>query len=201
MDDPAGRAAARSAEDEDRARTVFVIHGRDEAARIAVFDLVRGLGLHPVDWDESVSVTGEPMPFLGQVLAQAIPVVQAVVVLMTPDDIVRLHPTLHGPSEPRFETQSAMQARPNVLVELGMALAFHPRRTVILTVGDHRPVADLGGFNYIRVAEGLDFRRRLGYRLRLAGCPVLMPDGGDWQTAGDFSALTAYQRTPRRGQP
>jgi len=172
------------------------VHGRDEAARIAVTELIAALGLDPVDWDESVGATGQPMPFLGQVLEEAIPLVQAVVVVMSPDDVVRLHPSLHGPGEPHAETSYSLQARPNVLVELGMALAVHPRRTLILLIGSHRLVTDLGGRNYVRVAEGLDFRRRIGNRLKLAGCPVQMPEGGAWQTAGAFSELSAHRRAP-----
>ena len=182
----------------DRSRQVFVIHGRDEPARVAVFDLLRAYGLHPVEWDESVRDTGEPMPFLGQVLETSMPLVQAVVAVMTPDDVVRLHPELHRPNEPRTETRDAMQARANVLIELGMALAVHPKRTVMLIFGDQKPIADIGGRNYVLIAEDLDFRTRLGNRLILAGCPVRMPEGGAWRTAGDFSSLAAYQRAPRR---
>jgi hypothetical protein len=181
---------------DQKSRRVFVVHGRDESARVAVFELLQAYGLDPVEWDEFVRETREPMPFLGQVLEQSMPLVQAVVVLMTPDDVVRLHTDLHGSSEPSAETQGAMQARPNVLIELGMALAVHPKRTIMLVFGDHRPIADIGGRNYVRVADGTDFRTRLGNRLILAGCPVRMPDGGRWRTAGDFSSLAAYRRTP-----
>lgn len=187
--DPDGTAGATS-------RRVFVIHGRDEPARVAVWALLEAFGLHPVDWDESVAETGEPMPFLGQVLDTTIRSAQAVVVVMTPDDVVRLHPDLHGPSEPVTETRDAMQARPSVLVELGMALVAHRTATVMLVLGDHRPIADLGGRNYVRVAEDVDFRTRLGNRLLLAGCPVQMPEEGPWRTAGDFAALAAYRRRP-----
>jgi hypothetical protein len=182
--------------EDEKSRRVFVVHGRDEPARVAVFELLKAYGLDPVEWDEFVKETGEPMPFLGQILEQSIPLVQAVVVLMTPDDVVRLHTDLHDASEPKAETQGAMQARPNVLIELGMALAVHPKRTIMLVFGDHRPIADIGGRNYVRVAGGTDFRTRLGNRLILAGCPVHMPDGGRWRTAGDFSSLAAYRRTP-----
>jgi hypothetical protein len=194
--DGSGRAGDRDQDEDEKSRRVFVVHGRDEPARVAVSELLRSYGLDPVEWDEFVREAGEPMPFLGQVLEQSMPLVQAVVVVMTPDDIVRLHPDLHGTSEPSAETHDAMQARPNVLIELGMALAVHPKRTIMLVFGDHRPIADVGGRNYVRIADGTDFRARLGNRLILAGCPVSMPPGGRWRMAGDFSSLAAYRRGP-----
>jgi Predicted nucleotide-binding protein containing TIR-like domain len=178
-----GTGLAGSEADRD---TVFVVHGRDERARVATYKLLQAFGLHPVEWDDAVGLLHQPMPFLGRVLREAIPLATAVVAIMTPDDIVQLHPELAGPGEPAFETGPSMQARPNVLIELGMALAYHPHATLILQVGDHRPITDLGGFNYVRVAEGTAFRERIGRRLIYAGCRVHMPEDGDWRTAGDF---------------
>jgi Predicted nucleotide-binding protein containing TIR-like domain len=41
------------------ARKVFVVHGRNTAARDALFDLLRAIGFHPLEWDEMVHETGE----------------------------------------------------------------------------------------------------------------------------------------------
>ena len=191
----AGNGGGAWLEDPDK-DTVFVVHGRDERARVATYELLRAFELHPVEWDEAVGLLRQPMPFLGRVLREAIPRAKAVVVIMTPDDIVRLHPELAGPGEPGFETGQSMQARPNVLIELGMALAYHPRATMILQVGDHRPIADLGGFNYVRVAEGTAFRERIGKRLIYAECRVHMPPDGAWRTAGDFGPAEGRRADP-----
>ncbi|MFE5723792.1 CATRA conflict system CASPASE/TPR repeat-associated protein [Streptomyces erythrochromogenes] len=178
----------------DASRNVFVVYGRDEPVRCAVFDFLRALGLNPLEWEELVALTGKATPTLGEAVARALPLAGAVVVLLTPDDVVGLHPDLHEPRESRAEKGPSLQARPNVLLELGMALAVHPARTLILQFGDMRPVTDLGGLNYIRVTDSPGFRSKVANRLALLGCPVKA--GQDWLAAGDFGALTAYDRDP-----
>ncbi len=44
-----------------------------------------------------------------------------------------------------------MQARPNVLLELGMALAVKPDQTLLVYLGEQRPVTDLGDVNYVQI--------------------------------------------------
>ncbi|MFD7135561.1 CATRA conflict system CASPASE/TPR repeat-associated protein [Streptomyces sp. NPDC059894] len=184
----------------DRSRNVFVVHGRDAPARDAFFVFLRALGLCPLEWEDLVALTGSASPFLGEVIARAMPYTQAVVVLMTPEDVVRLHPDLHEAQEAAHESRWSLQARPNVLLELGMALVTHPDRTVIVVVGDQRPVSDLGGRNFVQMSGAPGFRAKVASRLRLAGCPV-DTDGQDWLTAGDFTALTAYDRRPPGAGP
>ncbi|WP_066366958.1 CATRA conflict system CASPASE/TPR repeat-associated protein [Herbidospora mongoliensis] len=174
------------------AQNVFVVHGRDEPARVAVFALLRALGLRPLEWEDLVAMTGQATPYLGEVIARSLPLARAVVVIMTPDDVVQLHPDLRPESH---ENRPSLQARPNVLLELGMALVVHPERTLLLVVGDQRPVSDLGGRNFIRVSGEPGFREKVALRLRLAGCPVDLGSEG-WRTAGDFAALTALRREP-----
>lgn len=186
-------------DDTDYRRSVFVVHGRDEPARKALFDFLRAIGLNPLEWDQLVGMTGHSSPTLSQVIRVCLPQARAVVVLLTPEDVVRLHPELHDPFESEAEIREGMQARPNVLLEMGIALGMNPERTVILLVGEHRPVTDLGGINYIRVTDGPGFRQKLVSRLRSAGCDVR--DGGtDWLTTGDFASLTAHRRTPAGGR-
>jgi hypothetical protein len=191
---PAGRAPADGATP-DTSRNVFVVHGRDEQARVQMFEFLRALDLRPLEWESLVAGTGGASPFLGNVVAGALTRAQTALVLLTPDDVVRLHPELHAPNEDPWETRFTMQARPNVLLELGMALAAYGDRTVMVIAGDHRPVADYGGRNFIRLDDSPACRQKIARRLRLAGCPV--DDGGqDWLAAGRFADLTAYRRRP-----
>jgi hypothetical protein len=53
-------------DDLDRARKVFVVHGRNGAARSALFTFLRALGLAPIEWSEAVRMTGEGSPYIGQ---------------------------------------------------------------------------------------------------------------------------------------
>lgn len=179
----------------EKARQVFVIHGRDEETREAVFELLRALNLRPMEWEHLVAETGVATPSLAEVVSRASTYAQAVVAVLTPDDIVALHPELCGPDDIGVETATACQARPNVYLELGMALAIHPGRTIILEVGRMRRPADLAGLNYVRVAGSAGWCNKVAERLQNAGCPVDR-SGADWQRTDRFSRLAAHQRRP-----
>lgn len=182
-------------EQDDIRRNVFVVYGRDEPARRAVFEFLRAIGLRPLEWETVVRKTGKAAPSLSEAVRTGLAMARAVVVLMTPEDVVHLHPELHEPREAAAETADALQARPNVLLELGMALAAHPNGTLVLMVGDHRPVTDLGGINFIRISDTPHCRRKIAGRLQQAGC--LVDDSGqDWLSAGNFAGLAALSRRP-----
>ena len=169
------------------ARKVFVVHGRNTAARDALFDLLGAIGLHPLEWDEMVHETGEGSPYVGRVLDVGFSLVQAVVVLMTPDDEARLRELLRGKDEPRHETDLTPQPRPNVLVEAGIALGQHQERTVIVEMGRLRPISDLFGRHVVRLDNTPQKRKALAQRLKTAGCTVNLV-GNDWLSAGDFDS-------------
>jgi predicted nucleotide-binding protein len=179
---------------EDVARRVFVIHGRDMKARNALFDFLHRIDLLPMEWEMLVADAGVSSPYLGDVIAQAVTRARASVALLTPDDVVQLHPSLRKPRE-NGELGPAMQARPNVLVELGMSLATYPESTVILVAGSHRPITDLAGLNYIQLDDSAECRRKIATRLRLAGCRV-NERGEEWLRPGLFARLKAYSRQP-----
>jgi hypothetical protein len=71
-------------------RSIFVVHGRNMAARDAMFTFLRALHLEPIEWNEAIRATGRPSPFIGEVLNAAFSRAQTVLVLMTPDDEARL---------------------------------------------------------------------------------------------------------------
>src|SRR5690349_7797494 len=100
------------------ARRVFVVHGRDDEARSAIFVLLRALGLQPWEWGQMVADLGQTAPFNGQVVAHGLKRAQATVVLLTPDDVAYLHPDLHQDREPLHERRPTGQPRANVLIEL-----------------------------------------------------------------------------------
>lgn len=171
------------------ARTVFVVHGRNEALRSAIFDFLRALGLKPLEWDQAVALTGDGSPYVGQVLDAAFAQAQAVVVLLTPDEVTYLRLELaSGPDDP--ETQPATQARPNVLFEAGMAFGHDAKHTVIVEVGSLRPFSDVVGRHSIRLGNDAKSRKALAQRLQTAECEV-DTSGTDWLEAGDFTPPAA----------
>jgi predicted nucleotide-binding protein len=176
-------------------RRVFVVHGRDDEARSAVFGLLRALGLQPWEWGQMVADLGQTAPFNGQVVAHGLLKAQATVVLLTPDDVAYLHPDLHHGQEPEHERRRTGQPRPNVLIELGMALMAAEARTIIVEFGRLRPVADLAGRNVVRFDGSRAAVDKLAARLRTAGCQV-DTQGVDWTSLARFSELSVYQRRP-----
>ncbi|MEU1510792.1 TIR domain-containing protein [Streptomyces sp. NPDC005811] len=184
----------------DVSRNVFVVHGRDEEVRMKMFDLLRLLDLRPLEWEDLVRATGQSAPFLGEVVAGAPARAQAALVLLTPDDVVQLHPALRGAVEPPYETQPTGQPRPNVLIELGMVLMAYPERTLIVEIGELRPVSDIGGRNVIRFDGSAAALGKIVERLKGAGCRV-NDTGSDWRQTWPYSRLSAYGRTGRGVPP
>jgi predicted nucleotide-binding protein len=178
-------------------RKVFVIHGRDEQARSTMFELLRAVDLQPQEWEPLVAATGSTLPNLNEVVATGLAAgqAQAVVAILTPDDIVTLHPALRAADDPADETSSVMQPRPNVLIELGMALSAYRHRTIIVAIGALRRIADLDGLNVIRFDGSETAIGKLVERLKLAGCAV-DDKGSDWRVTRRFTGLDAYARRP-----
>ena len=168
-------------------REVFVVHGRNEIARKAIFVFLRSIGLDPLEWAEAAHATGKPTPYIGEILDAAFSRAHAVVVLFTPDDEARLREPFQSDSDPPYETQLTGQARPNVLFEAGMAMERDQDRTVLVELGSLRPFSDIAGRHTIRLDNSGQQRQQLAKRLQSAGCPVNL-EGPDWLTAGDFEA-------------
>jgi predicted nucleotide-binding protein len=179
----------------DSTRNVFVVHGRDEQARAALFAFLEALGLRPLGWETLVAATGSAAPYLRDVIMQGIAMAQAAVVLMTPEDVVRLHPELQQDNEDAHEAMETMQARPNVILELGMALATYADRTIVLYAGKLRPMADLTGLNYVLLNGSGECLDKVIARLETAGCQLSGTVPSRY-TRARFRNLAAYRRKP-----
>jgi len=171
------------------ARKVFVVHGRNKEATAALKEFLTSLGLHIVDFEfDAIAATGSGAPYTGDILTAGFHLARAVIVFLTPDERVQLRPVhAASPSELREE----YQARPNVYFEAGMAFLSHPRRTVIVELGNLRPFSDIIGRHTIRLDNSWDTREKLISRLRVAGCEV-DPKDDKWRSAGDFMAAVEF---------
>ena len=169
------------------ARDVFVVHGRNEKARVALFEFLRSIGLYPVEWSEAIQDTGKASPYIGDILNAAFSRAHAVVVLLTPDDEARLREPWRGKNESPHEVELSGQARPNVLFEAGMAMGRDEDRTVLVEIDHTRPFSDIAGRHMVRLDNTSQRRQELANRLKAAGCPVNL-NGTDWHSAGDFDA-------------
>ncbi len=183
-------------------RRVFVVHGRNLAARDGVFTFLRAIALDPIEWEEAIEMTGEASPYIGTVLDTAFANAQAVVVLLTPDEVTYLR-SEYSDGEEDPETEPAAQARANVLFEAGMAMGRDAKRTVLVEFGQLRPFSDVVGRHAIRLLDTASKRKALAQRLKTAGCAVNM-SGDDWLQAGDLTppappgaGLPLGKRVPR----
>ena len=169
-------------------RRVYVVHGRNIQARDAMFEFLGALGLQPLEWNQAVALTSSPVPYIGQVLERAFTHVQAIIVLMTPDDEAKLRGSFLKPDDGPYERSLTPQARPNVLFEAGMAMGRYEKRTVLVELGQPlRPFSDIGGRHTVRLDDSAPARQALAQRLKAAECKV-DTSGAGWLTAGKFSA-------------
>ena len=175
-------------EPESRTQRIFIVHGRDGKLREAIFAFLRAIGLNPIEWNQAAALTGVPAPYIGQILDAAFRHAQAVVVVLSPDDEVRLRPELTTDSDSTSETEIRRQARPNVLFEAGTAFATHPNKTVLVEIGDVKPFSDVAGRHVIRLDNTVKSRQEFAQRLEKAGCDVDL-SGTDWHTQGHLSPV------------
>ena len=50
----------------------MVVHGRDDQLTRSLFDLLRAVGLQPLEWETLVQASGSTAPYLGEVVRLAL---------------------------------------------------------------------------------------------------------------------------------
>lgn len=177
---------------QDIERNVFVVHGRNKAAREAIIAFLKAVGLTPIMWTDAVQLTKKATPTTLEVVNAGISAAQAVVLLFTSDDHVQLRSEL-GNEPPSY------QPRPNVLLEAGIALAVAGTdRTLLIKAGASKEVTDLAGLNYIPLLNEPEYREDFVNRLELAGCAVDR-SSGDYlrpEKTGNFEEITGEEEQP-----
>lgn len=187
-----GRPRGRTSRGEGRAQSsVWLVHGRDTQAADQLRDLLRALNLRVLEFTQAILRTREGSPYVGSVLERGIGDTGAVVVLLTPDDEVRLRRSLLTAGD---SGRLAPQARPNVIFEAGMALQHNPKKVVLVQLGRMRLFSNMAGRHVVHL-ERPAARHELVTKLKAAGC-VVDTDGEDWLTRGDFTGPRV--RKPRR---
>jgi predicted nucleotide-binding protein len=177
----------------NKLKTVFVVHGRNLKARDSMYAFLRSLDLNPINLPETIVQSGQVTPYIGEVLDYAFSLAQAVVVLMTPDDLGCLRSPFRKEEDPKHDTTLTPQARLNVIFEAGMAMGGKFRkRTILVELGRLRQLTDWGGPFVVRLTNDIDRRRDLITRLR--NCHCLVNDSGDsWQREGDFEGTVVHK--------
>lgn len=174
---------AATKEDAIDKRIVFVICGRNDEIRQSVFDFLRSIDLEPIDESEVVSRAG--VSYRGDVLDAAFRLAQAVVAVLTGDDLARLLPNFCKSGDELYDTRLTPQARPTVLFKAGMALARDPKRTIFVQVGEVRPFDDVEGRYIVQLDNTPEKRQTLAALLEKVGCQT-NTKGNDWYKTGHF---------------
>ena len=168
-----------------KSNKVWVVHGRDEGLRRGIFDFLRALGLEPIEWVQALQLTRKGSPYTGETLDVAFQEAQAVVVLLTGDDEVKLKEKYVRTDDPDYEKILPPQPRPNVLFEAGMAFGRNPERTILVQVGNPKPFSDVAGRHMLKLNNSREKRHEFTLRLQTAGCHVNI-SGVDWLSTGNF---------------
>lgn len=181
-----------------RGRRVFLVHGRDLSARDELIALLRAFDLKVISWREAAAHAGGGTPYIGDIVAAGMDLADAVVVLLTPDDIGCVSPIFRVEHDGPHELEPTGQARLNVVFEAGMAMARDRRQVVLVEIGLVRKISDIDGLNIIRMRDAVETRKDLAQRLRSAGLAV-DTDGEEWRTVGRFDrallAATDFEAT------
>ena len=177
---------------------IFVVHGRNEHIRKAIFDFLKVIQLVPIEWEEAIKMTGKTSPYIGEILETAFSNAQAILVVFTPDDLVKLNPRFHKEDDSPYEKELMGQVRPNVLFEAGMGIGRNPNRTILVQIGNVKPFSDIAGRHIIKFKGSPQDRKKLANRLELAGCGVNL-EGKHWLTIGDFT-ITETQNSNSEGE-
>jgi predicted nucleotide-binding protein len=183
---PTRKSTAKKSGRRTKGKTVFVVHGRDEKLREAMFDFLRALKLEPLEWDEAIRRARRGAnPYVGDVIDRVMEQAQAVLVLFSPDDLVQLQEQFVGADERNTEGKQQGQARPNVIFEAGLAMGRHQEKTVFVQVGKVKPFSDIGGRHMLRFNGSPGSRNDLVSRLEMLHCD-LDRGGRDWLRVGTF---------------
>jgi predicted nucleotide-binding protein len=150
-----------------------------------MFTFLRAVGVKPIEWNSALAMSKKAAPYVGEILEAAFTKARAIVVLLTPDDLVQLRPDLVAATDKPYERTLTGQARPNVLFEAGMAFATHPGQTLLVQIGNVKEFSDVGGRHVVHLTNDFAKRQELATKLSNAGCDV-DTSGSDWVTAGDF---------------
>jgi predicted nucleotide-binding protein len=192
---PRGKRAAKTKEN-----TVFVVHGRDTKLRDSMYEFLGALGLKAQEWGHAIrAARGRGgNPYVNDAVTKIMDRAQAIVVLLSPDDEVKLKPQFVASDERLSESTSRGQARPNVIFETGIAIGAHHKKTVIVQSGDVKQFTDIGGMHILRLTGSDSSRHLLANRLRDLGCAI-DTDGDHWLRAGDFTPTGPnMKKAPRR---
>ena len=167
-------------------KKVFIIHGRNTAARIAVEHFLKVLKLEPLDFDELAADMGTE--FVGNIVLEGLKRARGIVTLFTPDEFAALLPAFRGVHDAETDTKR-WQARPNVIFEAGIAFGIARERSILVTLGAEVTLfSDVTGIHLLRLNNTVESRGKFRQKLIGMGCDVDQRTNAwtDMAQSGDF---------------
>lgn len=169
MSEDAGMAAQQATSAPDP-KKVFIIHGRNTAARVAVEQFLKALKLEPLDFDELAADMGTE--FVGNIVVEGLRRARGIVSLFTPDEFAALLPAFRSEHDQEGDIKR-WQSRPNVIFEAGITFGLARERSVLATVGpDVSLFSDVAGIHLLRLNNSTASRGKFRQKLIGMGCAV-----------------------------
>jgi len=153
-------------------RSVFIIHGRNLACVDQLVEFLNSVDLSVNTWDGLTNTAPDGTPTIEENFLRGIQQSQAIIVVLTGDEDVRLRERFRIDGD----AEAGVQSRPNVFYEAGIAIALRPQATIMLSFGEVRKFSDVAG-RYIMKFKGSEAdRQNLVSRLKNCGCSVKTED-------------------------
>ena len=138
---------------------VFVVHGHDEAAKLAMVNFVKTFDLNPIILDEKAN---EGQTIIEKFEAHAGDAGYAIV-LLTPDDV----------GAPRGANKIKPRARQNVILELGYFMGKLGRKRVCVLYKEKVELpSDIHGIVYVPMDSSDGWQLRLAQEMKQAELPI-----------------------------
>lgn len=155
-----------------KANSIFLVHNTKSPAITEITKLLKSASVSLIHWEDAVAATGKPSPQILEVIRKGFDIATAVLILMTPDERAEVIDR----KVTRKRGTKIVRPRPNVLIEVGMALGMDADRTVIVSTGRLGQISDLDGIHIVHLDGLKDSRVALMNRLKQAGCEPSLTD-------------------------
>ncbi|MBD3349895.1 MAG: hypothetical protein GF364_00235 [Candidatus Lokiarchaeota archaeon] len=170
---------------------IFVVYGRNHKLRDSMYVFLDSIGINPIKWEDAKTLAqneyGNAKPYIGQVMKTGMKISNIILVIMSPDDNVKLNPKYMKENENNKEEQWMGQSRANVLYEMGFAEALKPKETIFIKIGDQKLPSDIDGKLFFELDNSVKTRKRLTDELINLGCDIDLKRKSKWKNVGDFS--------------
>jgi Predicted nucleotide-binding protein containing TIR-like domain len=173
----------------DQSKRVLIIYSQNEAARIEISEFLKGANLIPVEWKQIEIHLEKSGPSIDEVLSVAFDKVQAVMVVLTGDDLVEPGREFVDERNPGRVKAARFQPVPDLLFKAGVAFGMKSTRTVLVALGKVRPLHSLLERHLIRLTDSYEDRKEVITKLQQAHCLIT---GYEWSVKGNFQNLAFF---------